>query len=160
MDTAAADARRVSDWCNAVPWRPGSLVFVMAKRLAMHVIAAAEKFRLDQDRIFIVGEVGGIAIGALFQHDRGKACGRQLFGENPAGRAGPDDNEVDFLASIERLTRHRWCPRAPRHRNSRTGRSRARDCRRNRGDPIRPCPCCRRIFPWRRSRKSSSSGPC
>src|SRR5262249_40612236 len=83
----------------------GLLRFVVSKRLRIPdgVVRDAAEVPILQ---LVVPEAPQRKPGALLHHHDGEAASRELAGDDPAGRAGTDDDEVDGVGVLEGLRRH------------------------------------------------------
>ena len=53
-----------------------------------------------EDFYFVVSEIGFGEIRALLENDDAEAVGGKLLGQDAAGGAGADDDEIDFVGSL------------------------------------------------------------
>src|SRR6267154_4998380 len=79
--------------------RLGFFVGRFAERSGLELGLVGEEIFVD-NFYFVVNEIGFGEIGTLLEHDDAKAVGGKLLGHDPAGGAGADDYEIDFVGSL------------------------------------------------------------
>ncbi len=95
MDAGAADQASVDEGAL----RLGFFVRGLAESVGLKLGMIGEEI-FAEDFYLVVSKVGLGEVGPLLEHDYAKTVRRKLLGKDAAGRAGADDDEVDFVGGF------------------------------------------------------------
>jgi len=107
MHARATDGLSIAD--RLVNGADGDLVLGLTERLAAGWLPATEQLAVEDDRVFVVREVLGLAIRALFENDDVESCRGEFPGDDAACGARADDGEIDGLnrrVRVDQKTRY------------------------------------------------------